>query len=185
MADGGTVVDHHWLQTLLFRLREFMRLGGKKEELMALLRTPAMMNLINDATFGTNEDRSTPPPAGFEFLDQYVSFLGTPGEGRLIWRQDQWGVPNPTSPEEVEKQRVIKDKLHRPKDTLVRFSIRIANWLAYWLVADYAYNMMRSGSRLSGSSLLVASSSALLLRLTLMCPPLRCSPASGCFCCFC
>jgi hypothetical protein len=96
---------------------------------------------------GTNEDRSTLPPAGFEFLDQYVSFLGTPGEGRLVWRQDQWGVPKPTSPEEVEKQRVIKGKLRRAEDTLVRFSIRIANWLAYWLVADYADNMMRSGRR--------------------------------------
>ena len=61
MADGGTVVGRRWLQTMLMRLIEFFHLGGKKEELMALLRTPAMMNLINDATFGTNEDRSTPP----------------------------------------------------------------------------------------------------------------------------
>jgi len=95
------------------------------------------------------------------------------------------GRPETHVPEEVEKQGVIKDKLRRAEDTLVRFSIRIANWLAYWLVADYAYNMMRSGSRLSGPSLLVASSSALPLRLTLMCPPLRCSRASGRFCCNC
>lgn len=56
-------------------------------------------------------------------------------------------MPKPTSPEEVEKHRVIKEKLLRAEDNLVCLSIRIANWLAYWLVDKYAYNMMHSGRR--------------------------------------
>jgi hypothetical protein len=94
---------------------------------------------------GTNEDRSTPSPPGFEFLDRYVSFFGTPGEGRLVWRKNQWGVPKPTSLEEERNQKIIEGKLRRAEENLVRFSIRIANWLAWWLVNIYAYNIMHSG----------------------------------------
>jgi hypothetical protein len=91
---------------------------------------------------GTNEQRSTPPPAGFEFLDKYISFLGTPSEGRLVWRKDQWGVPKPSSEEEAKKQKQIERKLRRAEDNLERLSIRIANWLAYWLVEVYAHEIM-------------------------------------------
>jgi len=91
---------------------------------------------------GTDEARRTPPPAGFEFLDKYAAFLGTPGEGRLVWRKDRWGVQIPTSQDEAKKQTMIEGKLSRAEDSLVRLSIRIANWLANWLVFSYAHKMM-------------------------------------------
>jgi hypothetical protein len=88
---------------------------------------------------GTHDQRSTPPPAGFEFLSKYVGVVGKGMPGGLVWRKDRWGVPIPTSEEEADKLDAIAGKLLRAEDNLVRLSIRIANWLAYWLVYNYAY----------------------------------------------
>ena len=64
------------------------------------------------------------------------------GEGRLVWRKDRWGVQIPTSQDEASKQTMIEGKLSRAEDSLVRLSIRIANWLANWLVFSCAHKMM-------------------------------------------
>lgn len=93
---------------------------------------------------GTNEERSTPPPAGYEFLEGYLGFVGTPGEGRLVWRKDQWGVLKNPSETEKKKYKMIEWELHGAEDNLVRLSIRIANYLAYWLVCWYAHPLMHT-----------------------------------------
>jgi hypothetical protein len=91
---------------------------------------------------GTNQRQRLSIPPGFEFLKKYVSFVGTPGEGRLVWRQDQWGVLKPTTIEEARRHIRIKEKLRRAESHLVGLSIRIANWLAWWLVNIYAHEIM-------------------------------------------
>jgi hypothetical protein len=89
---------------------------------------------------GTYDQRSTPPPAGLEFLGKYVGFVGRGTPGGPVWRKDRWGVPIPTSEEEADKLDAIEGKLLRAEVNLVRLSIRIANWLAYWLVYKYAFD---------------------------------------------
>jgi hypothetical protein len=91
---------------------------------------------------GTDKERSAPPPPRYEFLKKYIGFLGKPGDGRMVWRKDQWGVPRPTTLDDARKQMKIEGIMRKVEDSLVRLSIRIANWLASWLVFSYVHKMM-------------------------------------------
>lgn len=98
---------------------------------------------------GTKEAQTTPPPAGFEFFDKYFGFVGTAGEGRLVWRKDQWGVPKNTDIAHRRFNKKIEGKIRIAEDALVCLSVRIANYLAHWLVNKYAQETMhlRDGVR--------------------------------------
>lgn len=91
---------------------------------------------------GTDKERSAPPPPGYEFLKKYIGFLGKPGDGRMVWRKDQWGVPRPTTLDDARKQMRIEGIMRKVEDSIVRLSIRIANWLANWLAFSYVQKMM-------------------------------------------
>ena len=93
---------------------------------------------------GTNEERTTPLPAGLQFLNGYLGFIGTSGEGRLVWRQDRWGVPKNPDREQKRLQKDVTGKTRRAEANLVHLSIRIANWLAHWLTIKYAHDMMHT-----------------------------------------
>jgi hypothetical protein len=69
---------------------------------------------------------------------KYIPFLGTGGNGGLVWVYNQWGVPTGKSPGETARHREIERLMARTEEPLVRLSIQIANWLGSFIAAHRA-----------------------------------------------
>lgn len=98
----------------------------------------------------------TSVPPGFARFKRYLPFLGAGGEGRLVWRYLPWGVPEYF--QNAGGYADVIESTAEAEDTLVRLSIRIANWLAHFLIDEYAHGMVhvRQRTALTGSHVIHA-----------------------------
>ncbi|GAB7331649.1 hypothetical protein MBLNU13_g03642t1 [Cladosporium sp. NU13] len=67
-------------------------------------------------------------------LDQCLAFTGKGGHGRLVWREDTFGVHKHMRPD-------IELMIQTAERSLVSLSVQIANWLAWCIVKDHAEPM--------------------------------------------
>lgn len=92
------------------------------------------------------------------FLKHYQTFLGVGGEGRPVWRQNQWGVPRPVGAAEAIRHMQITTWIKAAEKSLISLSIQIANWLALWLIDDHAHDLAHERGRrdLTGADVVMA-----------------------------
>lgn len=91
-------------------------------------------------------------------LNHDIPFVGTGGEGRLVWRYLRWGMPPYDRPRAESRRIKVEQLIARTEENLVRLSIQIANWLAYFLVATHARERvsLRGRRSLSGADIIRA-----------------------------
>jgi hypothetical protein len=68
----------------------------------------------------------------------FIPFLGTGGNGSLVWIYNTYGVPTGKGPVEDARHRAIEKLITGTEENLVRPSIQIANWLGSFIVARFA-----------------------------------------------
>lgn len=87
-----------------------------------------------------------------------LPFIGTGGEGRLVWRVSPMGIPLPHSPEQNKKLDEIEKLIATTEENLVRISIQIANWLAWFIVVfpEREHVMLRGRRALDSAHIIEA-----------------------------
>lgn len=87
-----------------------------------------------------------------------IRFIGTGGEGRLVWRYYRYGVPMYHGAREIMRRRKIAQMIATTEENLIRLSIQVANWLAWFIVVYHAQPLgaQRRRRALNGADLIDA-----------------------------
>jgi len=89
------------------------------------------------------------PPPGLSAAANFVPFLGAGGEGRLVWRSTQFGVPVSGNAEQQQDDDRVRKYIGKLEHDLALLGCSIANYMAYWLL-DYVLRPQVQSQRIRG-----------------------------------